>query len=222
MTMIVVILRLNGLIMTLGQRLKWAREAAGISQRALARRSGTSQQLISKLENALVESTTEVFRLAAALHVDPRWLAGGEGVARNSDGEAEGPAIWTYVPLISWVAAGSWREAIDPYPPGAEDKRVPATRKVSADAYALRVQGDSMEPSFPDGSTIIVDPAVEPHHGSFVVVRLDEAAQATFKQLVIDGGTHYLKPLNPRYPIMEVKQGATVCGVVRQMVMDFD
>ena len=75
---------------------------------------------------------------------------------------------------------------------------------------------------FPNGSIIIIDPAVEPRQGSFVVVRLDEAEQATFKQMVIDGGTRYLKPLNPRYPLMEIRQSATVCGVVRQMVMDFE
>ncbi len=205
--------------MTLGQRLKRARQQVRLSQRALARHSGLSQQLISKLENGLIESTTEIFPLAAALRVDARWLATGQGTDRNV---VEGPDILAQVPLISWVAAGQWREVVDPYPPGADDHFVPVTRRVGVHAYALRVQGDSMEPVFPNGSIIIVDPALEPHHGSFVVVRLDEAEQATFKQLVIDGGTRYLKPLNPRYPIMEVKQSATVCGVVRQMVMDFD
>ncbi|HUL12618.1 MAG TPA: S24 family peptidase [Methylococcaceae bacterium] len=208
--------------MSLGQRLKQAREMAQLSQRGLAKRSLLSQQLISKLENGLVESTTEVFRLAEALGVDPRWLATGKGDVRSGDNVTEGPAILAYVPLISWVAAGSWREVVDPYPPGEGESLVPVTCRVGTYAYALRVQGDSMEPMFPNGSVIIVDPGAEPRQGSYVIVRLDDAEQATFKQLVIDGGARYLKPLNPRYPVMEIKERATLCGVVRQMVMDFD
>ncbi len=204
--------------MSLAQRLKQSREKAQVSQRQLAKRSGLSQQLISKLENGLVESTTEVFRLAEALGVDARWLATGKG----EDSAADGPAIRAYVPLISWVAAGHWREVADPYPPGQSETMAPVTCRVGPNAFALRVQGDSMEPMFPNGSIIIVDPAVEPRQGSYVVVRLDEAEQSTFKQLVIDGGARYLKPLNPRYPVMEIRQSATVCGVVRQMVMDFE
>jgi SOS-response transcriptional repressor LexA len=79
-----------------------------------------------------------------------------------------------------------------------------------------------MEPNFPEGSIIIVDPDQHAENGSYVVVRMDDAVEATFKQLVIDGVEKYLKPLNPRYPIMRVNGRATICGVVRQMVMDFD
>jgi SOS-response transcriptional repressor LexA len=170
----------------------------------------------------LVESTTEVFRLAEALRVDPRWLATGKDAGKETENTAEGPFITAYVPLISWVAAGSWRDVADPYPAGIGEDLVPVTCRTGPNAFALRVQGDSMEPVFPNGSVIIVDPAVEPRQGSYVVVRLDEAEQATFKQLVIDGGVRYLKPLNPRYPLMEIRESATVCGVVRQMVMDFE
>lgn len=168
-----------------------------------------------------MESTTEVFRLAEALRVDARWLATGQK-GSEEENVADGPPITAYVPLISWVAAGTWRDVADPYPAGVGEAMVPVTCRAGPNAFALRVQGDSMEPVFPNGSVIIVDPAAEPRQGSYVVVRLDEAEQATFKQLVIDGGARYLKPLNPRYPLMEIRESATVCGVVRQMVMDFE
>ena len=95
------------------------------------------------------------------------------------------------------------------------------TARVGKHAYALRVRGDSMEPKFPEGVTIIVDPDASPVHGSFVVALLTDAEQVTFKQLVIDG-RRYLKPLNPRYPVMEMDNRVAICGVVKQMIMSFD
>jgi SOS-response transcriptional repressor LexA len=53
------------------------------------------------------------------------------------------------------------------------------------------------------------------------VALLADAGQVTFKQLVIDG-RRYLKPLNPRYPIMEMDDRMATCGVVKQMIMSFD
>lgn len=206
--------------MSIATRIKTARTQTGMSQRALAKRSGVSQQLISKLENGAVESTSEIFTLAEALAIDPVWLATGKETLPGVD--QQNASVTGFVPLISWVAAGNWREMGDQPEPGAHEELVPVSCRVSRDAYALRVQGDSMEPVFPNGSYIIVDPAQEARHNSYVVMRLDHAEQATFKQLVIDGSERYLKPLNPRYPLMPIQQSVTLCGVVRQMLMNFD
>ena len=64
---------------TLGKRLLTARKLSGLTQAELTKKSGVSQQLISRIENDKVESTTEVFKLADALNVNPRWLATGGG-----------------------------------------------------------------------------------------------------------------------------------------------
>lgn len=139
----------------------------------------------------------------------------------------EGPGIRGRLPLVSWVQAGSFQNIEDPFLPGDADVWVPVTRRYSKRAFALRIRGDSMVdpsgigPSFPEGSIICVEPDATPIHKSFVVVRLDNSVDATFKQLIIDGDARYLKPLNPRYPIMTVTDEATICGVVMQMIMDF-
>jgi SOS-response transcriptional repressor LexA len=98
---------------------------------------------------------------------------------------------------------------------------ITVTASVGQRAYAMNVIGDSMEPKFPEGVTIIVDPDVQPVQGSFVVALLGDTDQVTFKQLVIDG-RHYLKPLNPRYPVMEMDDHVALCGVVKQMIMIFE
>ncbi len=131
----------------------------------------------------------------------------------------------TQLPLISWTTAGTWEEVQDPLAPYQYEELIPVTKRYSNRAFALRIVGDSMQasdgPSFPSGCVIAVEPQHEATNGSFVVVRLEDSKEATFKQLVIDGPKRYLKPLNTRYPIMEIEEEATICGVVRQMVMDF-
>ena len=62
---------------------------------------------------------------------------------------------------------------------------------------------------------------VQPVQGSFVVALLGDTDQVTFKQYVIDG-RHYLKPLNPRYPVLEMDDHVALCGVVKQMIMTFE
>ena len=127
---------------------------------------------------------------------------------------APGPPLRPAVPVVSWVQAGNWQECTDPYPPGVADEWISPTKRVSERSFALQVRGDSMEPEFTEGATIIVDPALEAVHGSFVIVRLDDALEATFKQLVVDGGNRFLKPLNGRYPIVPINGNATIVGVV--------
>jgi SOS-response transcriptional repressor LexA len=61
---------------------------------------------------------------------------------------------------------------------------------------------------------IFMDPGISVTHGSDVIVRLEHSNEATFKQLVIEGSRRYLKPLNTRFPVIEVTTEARVVGVV--------
>jgi phage repressor protein C with HTH and peptisase S24 domain len=61
---------------TLGQRIRHARAAAGLTQMQLAEAAGVKQSDISKLERGDSRSTTNLVALAAALNVDPGWLDG--------------------------------------------------------------------------------------------------------------------------------------------------
>ncbi|MHB8534252.1 MAG: LexA family protein [Sulfuricaulis sp.] len=83
-----------------------------------------------------------------------------------------------------------------------------------AEPYALRVIGDSMEPEFVDGHIIIVDPAMPPQHGAYVVI--DYRGETTFRQYVVEGGRKFLKALNAAYPAIEMVENYSVRGVVVQ------
>ncbi len=117
------------------------------------------------------------------------------------------------VPLISWVSAGVWQEAIDNFQPGDGEKMVPVTVPVGAHTFALTVSGDSMEPEFYEGDIIIIEPELDPVHRDFVIAK--NGGEATFKQLWNEAGEWYLKPVNERYPIKPLGNGHII-GVVRE------
>ena len=83
-----------------------------------------------------------------------------------------------------------------------------------AEPYALRVIGDSMEPEFLDGHILIVDPAMSPEHGTYVII--DYQGETTFRQFIVENGRKFLKALNETYPAVELVERYTVRGVVVQ------
>ncbi len=107
------------------------------------------------------------------------------------------------VPIISWVQAGDWAEVIDPFLPGLAEEWIYTTATKHPNAFALVVHGDSMEPEFVEGDIITIDPEKEAINGNYVIASNGED-EATFKQLVFDGSSVFLKPLNPRYPIKDM------------------
>ena len=218
---------------TSGDRIRHIREELELSQEAFGRHMGVSKAAVSQWENGDTKNLrpANLFAIQNFTSYSAEWIATGAGAARIKGGRKAGntkagPAVAS-VPLVSWVQAGQWNDVVDVYRPGEGEKPVYTTRKVGPRAYALRVVGDSMEnpngrPTYPQGSIIIVDPDRDPIHGNAVIVRLDDSKQGTFKQLVVEGGVRYLKPLNPRYPIMKLDRKATLCGVVVQTIIDED
>jgi SOS-response transcriptional repressor LexA len=146
---------------------------------------------------------------------DPKVIYGDKEDGGENNLEIGHVPIKGRIPLISWVSAGMFCEAIDNFQPGDAEEWVITTATASPNSYALRVRGDSMEPEFPAGSIIIVDPLREALPGNFVIAK--NGGEATFKQLTQDGADRYLKPLNPRYPMKLIDEHMMICGVVVSM-----
>lgn len=123
------------------------------------------------------------------------------------------------VPLISWVRAGSWCEAISNLENYDADSWISCPVPISANGYALKVKGDSMTNpgpgrSYPAGCIIFVDPEAEAKTGDRVIARLSRTNEATFKVLVEDAGRQFLRPINPQYPIIEISEETHICGKI--------
>ncbi|MFC3944311.1 peptidase S24 [Pseudomonas gingeri NCPPB 3146 = LMG 5327] len=123
------------------------------------------------------------------------------------------------VPLISWVQAGSWSEVSSSVESVHAEQWLPCPAAISKSGYALRVVGDSMTnygpgKSYPAGCIIFVDPELATNNGDRVIASIPSSNEATFKVLVEDAGKHYLKPINPQYPIIEITEDMQICGKV--------
>lgn len=169
------------------------------------------------------EGLPEVKRLGELSRITGKsvqWLLTGTDAG---DGNVEPQPFPVYqVPLISWVSAGEFKDCGDiPSLEEAEEVTISPVR-VSTRAYAVRVKGDSMVApmggkSYPDGTIIIVDPEVEPAPGKKVIARY--GSDMTFKELVMDSGSWWLKPLNPQYPLLPVNEDVQICAVLVCSVM---
>ncbi len=83
-----------------------------------------------------------------------------------------------------------------------------------SEPFALRVLGDSMEPEFQDGCIIVIEADGVVKNGSYVLAVVDE--EYIFRQLVIENGRYFLKPLNNAYETVEIPGLEAVKGVVVQ------
>lgn len=223
--------------LALGRRIKALMDDRRFDQSFVARRLGIEPQSVQQwIRGQTAPRGYRIEALAALLEVEPWKLLGTPGArsdsavephrevetprARGTGTDESAGAVPDFdthvrrVPRLSWVSAGLFREMEAAAHPVEWDT---PSEPMSAKAFSLRVEGDSMEPEFPHGCVIFIEPRGEALNGDFVVVALDETHRATFKELVVDGPSRYLKPLNPRYPILPLTAEARVCGVVREM-----
>ncbi|MGV6810120.1 MAG: S24 family peptidase [bacterium] len=85
-----------------------------------------------------------------------------------------------------------------------------------AEPFALQVIDDSMEPEFPAGCIIIIDPSGLVQEGAYVFAK-DNQEEYIFRQLTIQDQQYILKPLNEKYDNLVLEHGVKqIEGVITQ------
>lgn len=206
---------------TMGQRLKQLREAKGLSQGELAKRVGLkSQGAIGNIERDTRGYGASIVGIARELGTTPEYLKLEKAANVTSvSNTLPGPDIQGKVPLISWVQAGSWCQAEDPFVPGDAERWMDCPVAHSGQTFALRVRGDSMSAphgnsrTYPEGCFIFVDPEKRsPNNGDRIIACLDESHEVTFKVYKNEDGRQWLQPLNPTHE--PIRDAFTVLGTV--------
>lgn len=209
--------------MTLAVRLKQARLKKKLTQEELAETVGIKQQAVQRIEAGKVKSTSYVVQLAKALDVTPEWLALGEnegGSLTTPPYQANTPhptISFPSVPLLKWHEI----DLIQQLPLRAENlEMLPIFGTIGRQCFALQIKDTSMmnkngdELSFLKEDYIIIDSTRTPHDGDYVIVKLPDSTQMTFRQLQVRGTERYLKALNAQYNTIQLNETMKIFGVV--------
>jgi SOS-response transcriptional repressor LexA len=134
------------------------RDQLGLTQDEFAKKLGISRQYLSKLEHSLNPLSAKMGRKLAEV---------SRQLGLPQLGLVAGVRA---IPVRSWAQAGT----------GADFGELPLDwdRRVATDcpdehAFAVEIQGDSMEPKFFPGDIAVLMPTRQPRNGSLVVAHLE-------------------------------------------------
>ena len=199
--------------MSIGQRISKLMLDMDVSNAKLARMIGVSRPTIGNwIEGKSAPTGENLTNLANALKVDPNWLMSGKEsqvrLDNNVDISQKIPFDGRPIPVISWVAAGSFGPIATVLKDAEIDEYLPPIKECGKNGYGLVVTGISMSPKFEPEDRIYVNPDFQVSDlktGDLVIVSCAGDNEATFKQLIIEGTTKYLKPLNPKWDEQIIK-----------------
>jgi len=209
----------------LGTRIKTLRVAKGIRRADAALEAGLSYDYMAKIENGQRNPNIEVLgRVLNAIGTDIEEFFGSglSDLAPPQHGAPFPIEEWGLmklggakaVPVVGWTQAGALTAALSEETQGAGE--AVWSDSVPAGCFALKIEGDSMEPEFSAGDVIIVDPRLAPQQWDYVVAQIGCESEAVFKQYLVKKGRVFLHALNPKYPdiSLDKKLETVVVGVV--------
>lgn len=123
------------------------------------------------------------------------------------------------IPILDYSQAGQAGRG-KPYPGNEQAQEFTLTDlEHPSAAFALRIQGDSMEPEYKAGDIVVINPNIEPVPGDFVIAT--ETGETMFRQYRAAGRNEAgadvfeLTPLNPLYaPMRSDRVELAIVGVM--------
>ena len=174
-----------------GTRIKKARDALGMTQVALAKAVGVSQQAVMELESGRAKGTKHCAKFARTLGQDPLWLETGDGRMREaakakrqakSEMPDELPDVANYerIPVVDirtssgrgMIGEGERTVGFSMFATGWLRSLTPAPFSQLA---VVLVAGDSMEPTLHNGDHALIDTSqLNLRREGIYVLRIDE------------------------------------------------
>ena len=180
------------------QRFYMVFKSTGLSQVEFGKVLGKSQNQISAILNNRSNVSGDMIQLLRyKFQVNPEFLLRGQRPMFIEKFD-----INRRIPIIADIPAGEVKHWFDGYAAGAGDDYIAVPDLDGNNLFAVRVEGDSMEPLLYKGDILVIDPHKKFIHG-IGVVRHQEGY--TIKRVIKRGeGKYLLCPQNPAYKEQEI------------------
>lgn len=186
----------------------------------LANKVGMDRSTISRyLSGTRKIPMDEIPRIASALDVTPVELLVDNKEIKKINNIKPITSKMVKIPILGTIACGDpilVAENIEGYIYEISDG-LP-----SGELFSLIAKGDSMEPTIPNGSKVIVREQPDVENGEIAAVRVNDDSEATLKRIKKQGDIVMLMPDNPNYdPIIITENNpATIIGKAVRVIKD--
>lgn len=200
-----------------------------MGQAELARRVGRAPQQINDMLNGRKSFGEKVAdKFTAALGLPPGWFdaAAGENAPLsghfedspkqgNTDNHGTDQRRAEAV-VIDWDQVNDFDKIVRS--PGAHERLHKAYSRHGR-GFVLRMREDSMQPTLPVGSLVLIDPDEPASHNRIVLVA-EPGGTPVLRRLVVQGREQLLKADNDRYgPLMKMRDEQQIVGVAIDAVI---
>ena len=185
--------------MTIGKRIKHLREKRGYTQAEFGKLLGLSDKAVSTWENDLkIPRMATLHKIADMFDVPTSYLVG------ESAGENKSKKGAVKIPVLGNVAAGTPITAVQEYIDIADSdtwEEIPEALASTGEFFALRINGDSMEPKMSKGDIVIVRQQSDVNSGEIGIAMIGDG-EATCKKIKKRPDGIMLISTNPKYEPM--------------------
>ncbi|PWY54575.1 hypothetical protein DGG96_11390 [Legionella qingyii] len=181
-----------------------------LSPAALARNLGIPTNKITRILNGDVTDpkASTLVQIANYFNISIEQLLGLEPIVRK--GEYEQQEVTRPLPVFEFSKVAQSNSPKEWYRWAEND--------VDGEYYALAIDTDLYEPTFPQNSLLIINPDIKPDDRSYIVVKKNGSTHYSIRKYVVEGSESYLYPINPKLPVEIYDESLyTVVGVILEV-----
>lgn len=209
---------INSIGRNLNHNLSKLMEDNHISLSILYRNTGIAIPTIKRLQSDPTTNPTiaTLLPIANFFGITVTQLIGSEPLPTDVTGYIEDKTHWLKVPLIQWQQTIDWKKSKNQE---RDDSFVLVDIDVGQNPYALKVEEDDWL-TISKGSILIINTEIQPEHKDYIIVHKIGQNNSTLKQVMIDEGKIYLKPMNPYFQPTVFDESYLFLGVLIQIRKD--
>ncbi len=181
------------MIISIGDRIKHARNRAGLTQVELARKLKIAYPTLNKYERGhRIPDASLLSRTAKLLECDPGWLLSGEDTVSDTE-------TFSYVKQTPVL-----KKVTDSFPDQVSEETSEYINlpDIPPGSFSLIVKGENMSPAIREDDYVIFNPSSNIENGDIIIVN-NEWGESMLRRYCIKKSEIFLVSDNPEYqPVM--------------------